>query len=459
MVPPGGGRAFLSALRRQGFLRRFSVKAKWLNVLLIAIPLALVAGVLNSQGPYAGQLNYWIFGLALVAVVPLASLIGQLTDRLAELYGDRVGGLLGASFGNAPELAIGILLLVQARTTAHDPATVQLDFDVIRGLMIGSVINNVLFVLGSSIFFAALRNGRMNFSAESAAGYASMLAIAVVGLALPTLATSLAEHASLEAEVNVSVPFGIILIFSYISYLAATVFEVGAKRKAPAPASDLPGEARGGEPAAQAETELPLLADDPAHKTRLEREIEREEEVDEQQTREAAKLKRQAYRREHRQEVAGAIGGLAVVTALTVAIAALLVSVTDNVIKDSPYLSPTSVGLVLFPIVCNLGEQAGSVMAAWRNRMEAAMSVAAGSSVQVALFVTPVLVLLSFPISGFAPQLILTMIFKPIELIVLGLVAFVYALVSLDGETTWLEGLQLLAFYAMVVAVAFALPG
>jgi Ca2+:H+ antiporter len=135
------------------------------------------------------------------------------------------------------------------------------------------------------------------------------------------------------------------------------------------------------------------------------------------------------------------------------------VSVTDNVIVDSPYLTPVSVGLVLFPLVCNLGEQAGSVMAAWQNRMEAAMSVAAGSSVQVALFVTPVLVLLSFPISGFVPGLILTLIFKPLELIVLGLVAFVYALVSLDGETTWLEGLQLLAFYAMVIAVAFALPG
>lgn len=426
------------------------MKAKWLNVLLIAIPLAFAAAYLNGQGQYAGTLYYWIFGLALVAVIPLATIIGQLTDRLSRLYGDKVGGLLGASFGNAPELAIGILLLVQARTSGQ-PSTVQLDFDVIRGLMIGSVINNILFVLGSSIFFAALRNGRMTFSAQSAAGYASMLAIAVVGLALPTLAVSLAEHASVDAEINVSIPFGIILIFSYVSYLAATVFEVGARVK---PKEQAAGEKPGTAEKLPAAEGLPLLADDPRHETLIEQELEREE-----ATGDADKLRRRAYRKAHPREVGLAVGGLALVTLFTVAIAWLLVSVTDNVIIDSPYLTPVSVGLVLFPLVCNLGEQAGSVMAAWQNRMEAAMSVAAGSSVQVALFVTPVLVLLSFPISGFVPGLILTLIFKPLELIVLGLVAFVYALVSLDGETTWLEGLQLLAFYAMVVAVAFALPG
>src|SRR5262249_13020305 len=158
-----------------------------------------------------------------------------------------------------------------------------------------------------------LRNGRMNFSAEGAAGYASMLAIAVVGLALPTMATSLAEHATLQAEINVSVPFGIILIFSYVSYLAASVFEVGAKRRAPGTEARKGGQAREGEgeaAAEAAETELPLLPDDPAHKTVLERVIEREESSGEQETREAAKLKRQAYRKQHPREVALAIGGL-----------------------------------------------------------------------------------------------------------------------------------------------------
>lgn len=424
------------------------MKAKWLNVLLVTVPLAGVAWLLNRQGPYAGQLTNWIFGLALLAVIPLASLIGQLTDRLTDYYGDRVGGLLGASFGNVPELAIGIFLLLHARSHVAQAVTVSSDFDVLRGLMIGSVINNVLFVLGSSVFLGAVRNGRMNFSAQSAAGYASMLAIAVVGLALPTLATSLSEHAGTDAEIAVSVAFGVILILSYVAYVAASVFDVGAKRRPPARAA---AETASGEGIAA--EGMPLLADDPGHKTLIEEEIDREEAIDD-----TAKIKRRAFRKEHRLDVAIAIVGLTIVTLLTVGVAGMLVSVTDNVIANTP-LTPLSVGLILFPIVCNLGEQAGSVAAAWQNRMEVVMSVAAGSSVQVALFVTPVLVLISFLTSGFDAHLIFALIFKPLELIVLGLVAFVYALVSLDGETTWLEGLQLLAFYAMVVAIAFALPG
>ena len=427
------------------------MKRKWLNVLLIAVPLALAAGILDRQGAYSGKLTNWIFGLCLVAVVPLASLLGQLTDRLSEFYGERVGGLLSASFGNVPELSIGILLLIHARMHGGVQPVVDSDFLVIRGLLVGSVINNILFVLGSSVFVAALRNGRMNFSAESAAGYASMLAIAVVGLALPTIATTVSAT-SPHTQAAISVPFGIILIGSYIAYLAASIFDVGTKPRVRAATSE-----RAPTKADVDTAGLPVLADAPARETLAEK-IEAIEEADQPDVDAQVVEKRRAYRRAHPYDVWIALIGLTLVTIFTVLIAGLLVSVTDNVIRGT-VLTPLSVGLILFPIVCNLGEQAGSLVEAWRNHMEGAMSVAAGSSVQVALFVTPVVVLLSFLIGGGSLHLVLTLIFRPLELIVLGLVAFVYALVSLDGETTWLEGLQLLAFYAMVVAVAFVLPG
>lgn len=434
------------------------MRFKWLNVLLVAIPLAVAAFFLNRQGAYAGQLTVWIFVFALVAVIPLATLIGQLSDRLSTYYGDRVGGLLGASFGNIPELAIGIFLLIHAHLHTSSPATVQSDLDVIHGLLIGSVINNILFVLGSSIFIAALRNGRMNFSAEGAAGYASMLALAVVGLALPTLATRLAANQPpADTQDAVGVAFGIILIISYIAYVASSVFDLGARGHQPKkPTREQKTEASAGAVSASVAIEaegVPLLADDSAHETELEK-IVTAEEVDQ----DIVKQKLRERRRGHGLDIAIVIVGFTVVTLLTVGIAAMLVSVTDNVIHSTP-LTPLSVGLILFPIVCNLGEQAGAVVTAWRDHMDGAMSVAAGSSVQVALFVTPVLVLLSFPIGGFTHSLTLSLLFAPLQLITLGLVAFVYALVSLDGETTWLEGLQLLAFYAMIVAVAFALPG
>ncbi|MGH2514983.1 MAG: hypothetical protein ACRDHP_04945 [Ktedonobacterales bacterium] len=422
---------------------------------MIAIPATLGAFFLNRQGAYVGQLTTWIFALALVAVIPLASLIGQLTDILSRYFGDRVGGLLGASFGNVPELTIGIFLLIHAHLHVGNATAVQSDLDVIHGLLIGSVINNILFVLGSSIFLAALRNGRMNFSAAGAAGYASMLALAVVGLALPTLATRFANNPPIGTQDAVSVAFGLILIVSYIAYVASSVFDLGASGHQPKKRARTQNAESGVASASLAvEVEgVPLLADDATHETELEK-IVTAEEADA----DLVRRKLREGRRGHELDIAIAIVTLTVVTLLTVGIAAMLVSVTDNVIQATP-LTPLSVGLILFPIVCNLGEQAGAVITAWHNHMDGAMSVAAGSSVQVALFVTPVLVLLSFPIGGFSHSLTLSLLFAPLQLIILGLVAFVYALVSLDGETTWLEGLQLLAFYAMIVAVAFALPG
>lgn len=430
------------------------MKAKWLNILLVAVPAAAAAWYLNRSGAYFGQLTGLIFGLALVAVIPLASLIGQCTDILERYVGDKLAGLLGASFGNAPELAIGIALLINARQHLDDPTLLSSNFTIIRGLLIGSIINNVLFVLGSSTFIAALRNGRMKFNAATAATLASMLGLSVVGLALPTLATSLAAEKSAESPIIVSVPFAIILIISYIAYVATTVFNVGTRAHAPA---NEQGEGSASTASGVTIDGAVVLADDPANKTEIEKEVEADE-AEEARTEQKKIELRRALRRQRPYAVPLTLLGLALATAATVGIAAILVSVTNRVIVDTP-LTPLAVGLILFPIVCNLGEQAGAITSAWRNHMESAQTVAVGSSVQIALFVTPVLILLSYPLAMGEPKLILTLIFQPLELVVIGLVTFVYALVSLDGETTWLEGLQLLAFYAMMVAVAFALPG
>lgn len=434
------------------------MRLKWLNVLLLAVPATGAAYFLNQSGAYAGQLTNWIFALALVAVIPLASLIGQVIDILQTYMGERLGGLLGASFSNVPELSIGILLLVDAHQHVSDQVLRTTDLDLVRNLLLGSVVNNILFVLGSTVFLAALRNGRMAFQASSAATFTSMLALAVVGLALPTIATSLSKEHSAEGPVLLSIPFGIILMLSYCAFVATSVFNVGAAKRVPSAKKSRKGTHKTAPKHAEITLDgAPVLADALGESTSAER-ILTAEEHGEDERRRIMSAKRREMRRQHPYAVPLALIGLAVATAATVAIAATLVSTTTDVIKNTP-LTPLAVGLILFPIVCNLGEQAGAIGSAWRNDMEAAMSIAVGSSVQVALFVTPLLVLLSFPLALGNTDLILTLIFQPLILVLVGLVAFVYALVSLDGETTWLEGLQLLAFYAMVVAVAFALPG
>jgi len=437
------------------------VKAKaLLYTLLMAVPLTIAAWYFNRSGPHAGQLTFWIFGLALVAVIPLATLLGTITETLEDYLGERLGGLLGASFGNVPELAIGVALLIHAHTHVENAALVKADLDIVHALLIGSVINNVLFVLGSSIFSGAIRNGRMRFSAESAAGYASMLALAVVGLALPKIATSVSGLKPSDipgVEVNITIPFAVVLLLSYVAYILSTVFKFGTTPHPPKRTAKHEHAVARHEQAVTVDGSV-VLGHQHGDETEVEK-IVREEVAAQGKEEQAERERLRALRRQHPYTVPIALVSLAIVTLATVIIAGLLVSVTDNAIVQSPILTPLSVGLILFPVVCNLGEQAGAMTSTWRNRMEGAMSLAAGSSVQVALFVTPALALVSFLLATGDPHLILTLVFEPLQLIVIGLVAFVYALVSLDGETTWLEGLQLLAFYAMVVAVAFVRPG
>ena len=400
---------------------------------------AVAAWFLNTSGSYAGQLEYWVFGLALVALIPLAQALNDVTEGLAPYLGKVLRGLIEATFGNMPEIAIGLFLLLKAHESA---ALLETNFVIIRGLLIGSVINNALLVLGVAVFAGALRNGRMTFNANQAAGFASMLALAVVGLALPTLAAGFARDHSADAVENASLIVGGILFLTYIMYVAASQFGLGERvrtRKAP--------EGAGQEGEAAEEEEL----DEDARKRRQAEEAQ-----------EARRRIESAKREEERQRnpVKLIIGVVALLffTLVIFLMANFFVGVTDEVIAQTP-LTPLSVGLILFPIICNFGELFAAVPAAWRNDMDSAMDVAAGSCVQVPLFVVPVLVFISAVLAGAHSGDVLTLIFNPIELIVVGLVTFVYALVNLDGETTWLEGVQLLAFFLMIAVTAFVLPG
>jgi Ca2+:H+ antiporter len=418
------------------------VKVRWSFIASIVLAAgAIVAWYLNGSGSYAGQLEYWVFGLALAALIPLAQAINDVTEGLSPYLGKVSRGLIEATFSNVPEIAIGVFLLIKA----HESATLlDTNFAIIRGLLIGSVINNVLLVLGSAVFFGALRNGRMKFNAEQAAGFASMLALAVVGLALPTLAAGFAKEHSAANEETASLVVSAILIITYIMYVGASTFGWGEKVRASRKKTAAKGEA-------QSEGEAEGEADEETRKR-----LEKEQAEAEQEAREA--VRRRELRREKPLAVPLGFLALAFLTAVIAFMAYLIVGVTDEVITQSA-LTPLSVGLILFPIVCNLGELIAAFRGSWRNDMDAAMNVAAGSSVQVPLFVTPVLVLISAILAGANAGNVLTLVFNPVVLIVVGLVTFVYALVNLDGETTWLEGVQLLAFYLMIAVTAFVLPG
>ncbi|HEX3270122.1 MAG TPA: hypothetical protein VHR15_05700, partial [Ktedonobacterales bacterium] len=291
---------------------------------------AVAAWFLNTSGSYAGQLEYWVFGLALVALIPLAQALNDVTEGLAPYLGKVLRGLIEATFGNMPEIAIGLFLLLKAHESA---ALLETNFVIIRGLLIGSVINNALLVLGVAVFAGALRNGRMTFNANQAAGFASMLALAVVGLALPTLAAGFARDHSADAVENASLIVGGILFLTYIMYVAASQFGLGERvrtRKAP--------EGAGQEGEAAEEEEL----DEDARKRRQAEEAQ-----------EARRRIESAKREEERQRnpVKLIIGVVALLffTLVIFLMANFFVGVTDEVIAQTP-LTPLSVGLILFPI-------------------------------------------------------------------------------------------------------------
>jgi Ca2+:H+ antiporter len=422
---------------------------KWLNVLLVALPAAALGEVLGWRPAV-------IFGLALVSLIPLAGVISTYTEKLGEYLGDVAGGLLDATFGNAPEIIIGLLLITNIFNIVDSGV-------IVKALIIGSIVSNALFVLGSSTFVGALRNGRMKFSADRAGSYASMLALAVVGLALPALAVSLGNNgAKVESEgaqLDLSAVVSVVLLVCYGAYLAATVFGVGARghAKKGGGGSEDPSE----EAKAEREATLgtPVLGDHPsARETEVERLVAAEED-DEEAERRSLREKRKG----HGREIVMALLIVAVATVLTVAASVLLLSEMDIVIRRTS-LTPFFVGFILLPIVTNAVEQMGAIVSAVQNRMEQTMAVAAGSGVQMALLVAPLLMLASLALGHPLAETTSTgpifgLVFGKLELIVVTLVTFIYALVSLDGETTWLEGLQLIASYAMVAAMAFFLPG
>jgi Ca2+:H+ antiporter len=421
---------------------------KWISVLLIALPAALVGELLGWRPSV-------IFALALVSLVPLAGVISSYTEKLGEYWGDVAGGLLDATFGNAPEIIIGLLLIMNVFHIVDSPV-------IVKALIIGAIVSNALFVLGSSTLVGAIRNGRMTFSAERAGGYASMLALAVVGLALPALAyfegnngiKLIDESAQLQLSAFVSV----VLLACYIAYIAVTVFGVGerahpkkGRRGGASEGATARDEAKEAKAEREATLGTPVLGDHPGTP---ETEVERLVEADEDDESAERRLLREK-RRGHGREIGAALLVLVAATALIVLASVVLLSQMNTVILKTA-LTPFSVGFILLPIVTNATEQMGAIVAAVNNRMEHTMSVAAGSGVQLALLVAPVLLLASLALGH---PLEHGLVFDKLELIIMTLVTFVYALVSLDGETTWLEGLQLIAVYIMVAALAFFIRG
>ncbi|KAF0112487.1 MAG: Ca2+:H+ antiporter [Chloroflexi bacterium] len=348
-----------------------------LYVLLLILPFAVFA---KAGGWGAG----WVFGLSAAGVVPLAGLIGEATESLAARTGPKIGGLINASLGNAAELIITLFAIKKGL------------LELVKASITGSIIGNILFVLGLSIFLGGIKNGIQHFDRRNTVNNTILLAIALVGLVTPSLFShSTAGGLSQKVEVLSLSVAGVMILL----YTMGIIFSLRAKTTAGigAPSGD-------------------IVVD------KIEWSITRSLII------------------------------LALSTGGIVWLSEILVGSVEEVVAGSG-ISEFFLGIILVPVIGNIAEHLVAVKVAIKNKMELSMEIAVSSSLQIALFVSPVLVFISLLLGN--P---LTLVFNPFELAALGAAVLICYFVSADGETNWLEGAALLAVYVIFGLAFFIFP-
>lgn len=345
-----------------------------MNYLLFLLLFILVA----VPSRYLGGPPALTFVAAALAIVPLAELMGESTEALASRVGAQLGGLLNSTLGNAAELIItffairaGLLELVKASIT-------------------GSILGNLLLVMGASLLVGGLRNGIQKFDRSQAGLNATMLVLAVIALGIPSLFSHAIEAVNHDAVEYLSLGVAGMMILVYA--LGQLYFFRGEQTR-PRKAS---------------------------HK--------------------------------HPWSLRKALIVLAVSTAAIAWMSEILVGVVEPMLEHLGW-TEFFIGIVIIPIVGNAAEHLVAVEVAAKNEMELSLNISVGSGLQVALFVAPFLVFLSLIMGN--P---LTLVFNPFELAALGAASLIAGLVSLDGESNWMEGAQLLVVYAILALAFFFLP-
>jgi len=352
---------------------------RYLNYLLILIPIAALADLLHAD-PVV------VFLLSALAIVPLAGVLGKATEELAVYAGSKAGGFLNATFGNAAEL---IITLAAVRAGL---------LEVVKASITGSILGNLLLVLGFSMLLGGVKNGIQRFDRLEAGNSSAMLALAVIGLGVPAVFSHTIDLVRHDAIEWLSIGVAVVLILLYFLSLIFSFSSAGHGGRG----SIMPGDE--------------ILA----------------------------------TRAEWSKQKALAI--LVGATLLVVLMSEILVGSIEASIKTLG-LTEFFVGVIIVPIIGNVAEHLVAVQTAIKNKMDLSMGVAVGSSMQIALFVAPFLVFASIVLGH--PM---TLIFNQFELITLGAAVAISALISLDGRSHWLEGVQLLAVYVIIALAFFFLP-
>jgi Ca2+:H+ antiporter len=327
------------------------------------LPLLALSGYFKFSGNEIG-----LFFTAAAAIIPLAGLMGEATENLACYTGERIGGLLNATFGNATELLITIFALKAGL------------FTVVKASLAGSILGNILLVLGFAITAGSFQNGVQKFDRVHINNQTSLMFLSVIALIIPAVFLFGETGPKLE---HYSLVVASILLLIYVAGLVFS-FRHNSNNRA------------------------------------------------------CAVVENAHWSRNH------ALGMLFLSTVLIALESEFLVGAIESVTALLGW-SEFFIGIIIIPLIGNAAEHFTAVIMAWRNKIDLAFEIAVGSSTQIALLVTPLLVFI-----GLFMGRQMSIIFDYYEIVAVGLAVLIAQFISLDGESNWLEGSLLLAAYAII---------
>ncbi len=353
-----------------------------LDILLVFFPITLGLHFLKPTSHTA------IFVVSCISIVPLAAWLGRATEHLAARTGEGIGGLLNATFGNAAELIIAIMALRSGL------------YDIVKASLTGSIIGNVLLVMGAAFLAGGVKFAKLSFNTEAARSQAAMLSVAAVSLVLPASYHELAGDKFMVSEQAIGLSFSCILL---LVYALSLVFSLGThKHLFAGTAAEHDGEGSADGEHWSLQKSLCVL-----------------------------------------------LGS----TACIAWVSEILVHSVEHA-AHAFGMSGVFIGVIVVAVVGNAAEHSTAILVALKKRMDLSISIAIGSSLQIALFVAPLLVILSYCI-GPRPM---DLTFTSAEVLAVFASVFLVNQVVNDGKTNWLEGVQLLALYLMLGIIFYYLP-
>ncbi len=324
------------------------------------------------------------FGMAAISILGLAYTLSHATEQLGAVAGPRIGGILNATVGNIGEIIIAAFLILDGKIA------------VVHASITGSIIGNLLLVVGASLFIGGIRNGVQRFDPQVTGMNAASLILATIGLIVPATfaflvgageSTGPGEEAFMSIE-SVTVGVAALLLLTYV---AQTWFFLRS------PESPGSGQAR---------------EEPPAWSWQL------------------------------------SIGVLLVAAAALTATSEILVRTLEPTVQALG-ISEFFIGIIIIPLIGNLAEHMVGITLAWKNKMDFSLVTSIGSATQIALFAAPILVFFGLIVGN--P---LTLVFSPLEVVAVGVAVFIVAYLALDGRSNWIEGMQLMSVY-LILAIAF----